>query len=465
MSLGKLIQTLLAAVTLTLLVACGNTINTAVPTPTLSPSPTVAQAQLPTATLPPTPTTTLLPTATVTPTPTNTATQTASPTPIPSTPTLSPELLALRVLFVRDDQLWLWQDGRVAPLTGADANTKVKISDDGEQIIFSRQGELWLIQADGTNEHLLISTAGFSTMEPIDPGVTLDDFDWIPGTNDVFFNTALNREEGYAPTHDLYRLNTDTSQWQQLLPPGEGGRFEISPDSQHVALITREQIAVADIDGRNRQTLLRYELLYTYSGGSAYADPLWSANSDALMVAIRPQDPLGEDANEPIKVWYLPIDGREPTLITELLTAAFFHSVHISPDFSRMAFGKTAAHDGQPVTLHTSNLDGTNDQEFFAGIGWFESWNPDSNRFLFWQGNEHDLAANLYSGQVGNPEATFLTDLNVVRLSWIDTEHLLYLTEDNELRIGFMANPGVTVLLAENLSNWSFDFAPEPPLP
>jgi Tol biopolymer transport system component len=354
--------------------------------------------------------------------------------------------------------LWLWQDGRAAPLAGADAATQAKISDDGEQIVFSRQGELWLSHADGTNERLLISAADFSTMVLVDPGVTLDDFDWIPGTHDLLFNTALNLEEGYAPTHDLYRLNTNTAHWQPLLPPGEGGRFEVSPDGQHVALTTQEQIAVADIDGRNRQTLLPYDLLYTYSGGTVYADPLWSNNSDALMVAIPPQDPLGEDAAEPVKVWYLPIDGGEAVVTTEVQTAAFFHGVHISPDFSRIAFGKTAASNGQPVVLHTSNLDGTNDQAFFEGIGWFESWNPDSNRFLFWQGNQHDLAANLYAGQVGSQETRFLTNLDLVRLSWIDAEHILYLTKDNELRIGFMANPGVTVLLAENLTNWSFDF-------
>ncbi len=462
----RLVRLFLVTAVLLALVACrinennavGELVSTQPATPppqTISPTPT----SLPTAspTHPPDPTST--PTAELTSTIQPTLTPTASPTLVQATPTLSPELAALRVVFVREQQLWLWQGGTAVALTAADEDTKARLSDDGEMVAFSRQRELWAISADGSDERLLLGVSDLEALGTENSELAVDEFDWVPDSHHLLFNTALITQEVYRPTDDLYSVNVDTSQWRLLLPAGEGGwGFKFSPDGKYVALMTPEQISVANLDGTNRRTLLTYEQMYTYSGGSLYADPVWSPNSDALMVDIRPQDPLGEDAGEPVEIWYLPLQEGEATLVAEVDASPFFHGVYISPDLTRLAFAQTAANDGQPADFYTSQIDGTDRELFYKGVGGFESWHPDSNRFLYWQGEQRDL----FLGQVGSREPLFLTDLDIVSVAWIDSEHALYRSGENgnfALHIGVMAEPGVTLLVAEQVSNRWFDFS------
>lgn len=149
-----------------------------------------------------------------------------------------------------------------------------------------------------------------------------------------------------------------------------------------------------------------------------------------------------------------------PTLSPELaaLRVVFVREQQLWLWQGGTAVALTAANDGQPADFYTSQIDGKDRELFYKGVGGFESWHPDSNRFLYWQGEQRDL----FLGQVGSREPLFLTDLDIVSVAWIDSEHALYRSGENgnfALHIGVMAEPGVTLLVAEQVSNRWFDFS------
>lgn len=266
----------------------------------------------PTATATPVPKTEepLIPTATSSPMPTVTTSPTAH-----ATPTLSPELNSLRIVFTNAGQLWLWENGTARPLTSSDEPGRATISDDGQLIAFRKQG-LSLIQSDGSNERVLVSREDLASMEPKDPGVLLAEFEWIPGSHKLFFNTVLNSDYGLSFTDDLYVADADAMQFRSLRLPREGGKILIAPDNQHVAMTSPSQISVMRLDGSDYRVLMNYHVPYP-SEMAFYAKASWSDDSQSLIVPIPPED-FFYGTTLPTIVWRLPIDGAAPIVEAEL---------------------------------------------------------------------------------------------------------------------------------------------------
>src|SRR5215204_6732379 len=86
------------------------------------------------------------------PSPTRIFTATPSQTPVPSAiPTLPPSLIALRVVYSDGKNVWLWQSNKETLLTTIEHYTEVKLSADGEMVALRRNGQLWVINSDGTD--------------------------------------------------------------------------------------------------------------------------------------------------------------------------------------------------------------------------------------------------------------------------------------------------------------------------
>lgn len=255
---------------------------------------------------------------TQTPLPTNTPhpTTTVLSLTIPATATLSPSLASTRIAFTYEKKLWLWQNGTAQPLTSVNDGASINISGDGEIIAFTRDG-LWVIDSDGRNERLLLGNEAFRQMEPKDPGVELHDFDWVPNTHMLLFNTILSDVRGLSPTDDLYIVDAETMQWKLLRRPGEGGKFFVAPDGQRVAMTTPTQIRLMNLDGSNYHVVMEYSVPFP-SDYAYYAAPKWAPDSQSLTVPIPPEDFYYTATTSPTVVWRLPIDGTRPTIISKL---------------------------------------------------------------------------------------------------------------------------------------------------
>ena len=248
---------------------------------------------------------------TKTPYPTLTHYPTISPTP-----TLSASLASVRIAFTYDGKLWFWQNGIAQALTSVNEGASINLSGDGKVIAFTRDG-LWVINSDGSDERLLLGNEDFKQIEPKDPGVELHNFDWIPNTHRLLFDTILSDGRGMSPTDDLYVVDAETLQWKLLRKPGEGGKFFISPDGQRVAITTPTQICLMDIDGINYHVVMDYSVPFP-SDYAYYAAPTWSPDSQFLTVPIPPEDFYYTATTSPTVVWRLPVDGTPPTIISQL---------------------------------------------------------------------------------------------------------------------------------------------------
>lgn len=370
----------------------------------------VACGQMPNVTVVPTlSVTTKTPYPSLTPDPTNALVVPA----ISPTSTLSSSLATVRIAYIYEGKLWLWQNGTARPLTSVKDGSSVNISDDGEVIAFTRDG-LWVVNSDGSNERVLLGDEDFRRMEPKDPGVELHDFDWIPNTQRLLFNTILSDGRGMSPTDDLYVADAETLQWKLLRKPGEGGKFFISPDGQRVAITTPTQIRLMDIDGSNYHTVMDYSVPFP-SDYAYYAAPTWSPDSHFLTVPIPPKDFYYTVTTSPTVVWRLPVDGTPPTITSQL-----------------------------PV----------GDSGYDNRI-----WSPNRQHYAVWL----DETATYHldtDGTVLNPLTE--VDSSRGRFAWIDETHFLYYLSKCNLRLGTIGATSISINSRQTVDEFctsAYDFA------
>lgn len=335
----------------------------------------------------PAPTNTTPPTSTITPSPAPSLTPSAT-MPLP-TPTLPPSLSSLQIVFSDQTQLWIWQNGINQLIKKGEGFVQVKISDDGSLIAFNRNFELWVIDSDGSNERLLVSADDFQSLEPKDPGVRLKDFDWVPGTHTLFFNTRLLYDFGLAYTDDLYQVNADTMQWELLRQQRDGGTFTFSPDGRRVVMVTPQKISVMNVDNSHYRIALEYIVAFP-SEASYYAKPKWEPDSQSMLVYIPPEDHCCENPAHILRIF---ADGTPAEIISELsskddefafrIWAPGMNHYAIAPLLENQYFLGTDGTDLEPLTEPTN---------FFVGFLWV-----DEEHFLY-RG-----VADLMLGTIGAP--------------------------------------------------------------
>jgi len=221
----------------------------------------------------------------------------------------------------------------------------------------------------------LVNATDFESMEPKDPGVVLNQFDWIPGTHRLLFNTIVLTDYGRRATDDLYFLDADTRRWTLLRQPGEGGKFDVSTDSQRVVMTTPSQISLMKVDGSDYRVMLTYTVPYP-SEVAYYAQPVWAADSKSLTVAIPPED-FYYGTTSPTNIWRLPIDGSAPEIVSQLSAGDSGDDARIwSPDKKYYAI-----QSGDKYYLGMDGADLEPLTESSSIFGWF-SW-IDESHFLY----------------------------------------------------------------------------------
>jgi len=370
-------------------------------------------------------------------------TQEANPLSTPEhTPTPIPAVAELRVAFVNvtehGNNAWLWIEGEreATPLTKDGGVGDVKISDDGEIVAFTRGDGLWMVRSDGAEERQLVSAEDLAALEPREPGleVALNRFDWIPGTHVLAFNTRLRMEIGLLLNDDLHLVNADTLERIALLPPGEGGEFYYSPDGSQAAIVTGGSISLINADGSDRREPFTYTPVATYSEFRFYAQPVWTADSSALWVAIPPADPLVQPS-PPTSVWRIPTDGTPASMRGSIATGQMMPSV-FSPDLryvAHMHYEQSDPASPPVVGLFITDLDSGETLAQYAEATQVYGWSLDSRYFAFQATLPDDLPPQVQIGQLGGDavpvysDAEFITDLR-----WVDAEHYLFLAQSSK---------------------------------
>ncbi len=390
-------------------------------------------------------------------------TQTPEPTEIPPPP-------ALHVAYIVNGNIWLWVEGQGATqLTSAGNVVDVNLSPDGELIAFIREfdffyQEIWVINADGTNERVLVNRADFEAMpRAADYYLTQQPFqlDWVPNSHVLAFNTNPTFEgPGLFSNDDLHLLDTETGIRTHLLDTGFGGMFFFSPNGEQIALVTPESLSLIHADGSNRRDILTFPLIYTYSEWTFYPTPIWAPDSTYLRVAIPPQDPLGNPEAFTF-IWHIPADGSLPHMAGEFISAPVFrgHAL-ISPDTLKAIYAKPIGETFDQFELRHRDLTSGEDTIYTTMAFFLETWSPDSSRFVFMDATTQ----NLNLGSIGNLP-TVATDGSLsFDLQWVSADRILFSdkpSEDGGFYLHLGAPGGASLVIAGPLDYPPvYDFAP-----
>jgi len=410
------------------------------------------------------------------PPPTEPSTETSIPaeTPLPESekPDTGSEtaISDLQVVYTHENNLWLWKsDGTQAQLTDSFEAFGPKISPDGKLVAYLQgldiyNAELWVMKIDGEDKRQLVNANFLTTMprEMEAVGTMIGDFSWVPGSQTLAYNTIQLFEIPSSPrNNDLRLVDANTGQQTVLLEPGQGGKFAYSPDGSQIALVTPEALSLINADGTNRRDLLTYPVIYTNGGWNYYPEPVWSADSEYLRLAIPPQDPLNNPEALTI-VWEISTaESIVPQMAGEFVSVpAYVSAPLISPDTQKVVFLYAIGEAFDQFEIHLLDMTDESQTAFYTGNISLYNWNPDSIRFVFTQ----DFGKDFYIGQ---PDVTaeLIGDVPVSKdLAWLSPDQFIYTSgdsENRELRIGVL-NESSTVIAQPIGESFSFDFYPKP---
>jgi hypothetical protein len=334
------------------------------------------------------------------------------------------EIGGLQVAFVKDGNVWLWQErGEAVVLTQDGGVEEVKLSDDARKVAFVRGGSLWVVNRDGSGERRLVGSDYLAGLAADGRGAALYQFDWTPSAYTIAFNTRRELEgPGLLLNDDLHRVDAITGEVTLLLGSGDGGQFTYSPGGEQIALVTPGDISLVDTGGGNRHQVLPYTPVVTYSGYQYYARPLWAPEVRELLVVIPPPDPFARPLPA-TSIFRLFSDGRPAHLVKTVEAMALFNPPAIAPDLALVAYL-------QPVGENESNLmiglvEGGEPVLYARNVQAFDGWSPDSEQFIYTAADGTKQLGR--SGMAPRPLPGSPT--NVVDVRWVDGERFLFLNQ------------------------------------
>jgi hypothetical protein len=299
------------------------------------------------------------------------------------------------IAYSDGSSIWVRIDGQpVVQVSTRGVILSLVLSDDGRYIVYGRSDErgekyeLRVVRSDGTDDRLLLDEASLDGLHLLDIALHIrpSQIDFLPGSHKLLMNTrAIFEGPGLAKYDDLFSLDAETGSLKELLEPGLGGDFYLSPDARRMVLVQPTSISIADVDGSNRQSaVITFEPVMTYSEYAYYPAPRWAPDSSRFGVVIPSTDPLAQ--NPTAVVWIAPADGgpaeQMATLTGQSFFAQSFGTSLLSPELLDLAFMRQPGQSNQ-VDLYLARVDGSAEQVYVSGDLAWVGWNPDSVRFVY----------------------------------------------------------------------------------
>jgi hypothetical protein len=344
----------------------------------------------------------------------------------------------LRVVYVKDGDLWIWTEGAgLRALVSSGDTLEAFLSDDGSLIAFTRRvddfhSEIWTIHSDGAGERLLVSVSDVEGMvinrSPDASGVAPHQLVWVPGTHELAFNTHQTFMVGFLLNDDLRKVNADSGELLTLMPSGQAGMFSFSPDGRRIAISTPNSFFLVDADGSNRSPdLLGFEEVLTSSEYRFYPQPVWMGDSSNLLVPIPPRDPLAA-RDQLTQIWRVPADGSAATQLGGVPATFFGGGVYFSPDLSKLIYQREV---GQPQDnlreLHLASSDLSQDRVLFStSLLQFHGWAGDSQHYFFSSGNDMQTQ---FGNLDGNVRPLMSEPGAVINIQAVGTDRFLYMRD------------------------------------
>ncbi len=314
-------------------------------------------------------------------------------------------------------------------------------------VAFRRDGELLAINADGSNERVLVSQAylaGFRDASWL--SISVRKFVFIPASHDLFFDLIGETEAYPAPVYDLHKVNADTLGPVRLLSAGAGGGdWTFSPDGQWMTISAGEQIRVIRRDGSEYRPVFSFPFVSTYSEWVYFPQVVWLSNSSGFYTVI-PAPAALENPTEPTRFYYVSLSG-EPARLAEFVAVPVWEAFpYISPNGAQVLYLRRA---GENQELHVIDASTADRLYTFAPVLGLMGWNPNSTEFVYYA----DTPANTRLTQFESAGLPLADSVQFSGLIWIDTDQYLYLS-GNELRLRNVRS-GLTQNLAANVSSFS----------
>jgi WD40 repeat protein len=287
--------------------------------------------------------------------------------------------------------------GEPRPLTGeGQLSGRLALSEfspDGELLAFTHEagegdGELWAASLDGSGARRLVSAGDLRAQFPFETepqGVSPSVAAWIPGTDRLVYSGLPNYAEGiyiYIP-EQLYQVDAGDGAQSPFLPAGSGGGLVFSPDGRQVAITRLDSLSIYDLQAGGQPVPVEVSYQAVGFGEYYFYPPVeWAPDSSRLLLA-QPED-RDFTSSGPVGLWDIPADGSSPSRIA--VFTGFAPSFDISPDLSRLAYWDAPAGSNER-SLRLANVDGSEEVLYTSGdLVDFLAWAPDSQRFVYTQG-------------------------------------------------------------------------------
>jgi len=356
--------------------------------------------------------------------------------------TIAPGTPELFVTWVQAGNLFVWQQGEASVRQIATGDVvRPRFAPDGQHIAFTRGAEhaeetLWVIAVNGRDE---TPFTGDDRPAGYKPGENrIANFAWLDAET-LIFNTRSG-PPFFEEQNDLYRLNMQSGDLQQLLAPGAGGRFHISPDAAQIAVtfageysVNNGRIRVIDAAGtRPPLDLLSFVGVATGSENPFHPALHWLPDNQTILTAIPDSDLIYSDTAAslpPTTLWRLSL--KEPQNPQEIgpVVASIFGLPRWSASGTMMTYlQRTPATND--FTLMAARGDGTQASALFTGqIDEVEQprWLPDSDsQFVYTQ----NTVGEVY---IGGPQiqAQRLSSENILQPLFVNATIYVYAALDS----------------------------------
>lgn len=378
----------------------------------------------------------------------------SGPMVVTEVPVIPAEPTPLTVAYIKAGNVWLWTEaGGSRQLTSSGDTVNPSVSEDGQVVAFVRNGELWAVNADGSDERVLVDAVFLASLIPPTPDgdtAEVNQHIWRPGSHTVYFNMlTVAGMIGYRiPRMDLYSVNADSPSGSlvNLEPEDMGGVPYFSPDGSVLALAQPTKIIFLAVDGSFYVEALTFPMVLTYSEWFYVPEVVWLPDSSGVRLVVPASDPLG-DPTLPSTFWDVPVSGSPSVLTTFLAVPAFANFPYVSPNGDSVLY---LMETGGMAQIHSINSGGAD--SFYV---WYDpgtvgvtGWSPDSVHFTFW----NPAPAQAGYGSI-DTNMTLGDSTMVQSLGWVDNSRFLY-QNGNELRLGNVS--AASVLIDTGVTEYEF---------